>query len=218
MASTISATGRASYLKFLLMIGWLVAFAPPAGATTYAKFYTGTTGYAGPFSGSGTVYDATKSLTTICPTVGTCSGDNVQTAIVFGTTSITGTAFLSSSPSKVWDDLSPHFGGVGVGSGSPSDTDQIAGSDILVLTFQSQVHLTGIATLFDSAHTPFGSSFQTPGSINNSQTFLIDDGDGTGFHAFTFYAANNFLLNLTGTTFKFEENSNNPEFYVSALA
>ena len=210
---------RATFLRLLAMTGWLVALASPAGATTYAKFYTGTTGYTGPFSGAGTVYNATKSLATVCPTVGSCSGDNVATTIHFGSTGITGTALLGSNPSKVWDDLSPHFGGVGVGSGSPSDTDQIAGSDVLILTFSSKVHLTGVATLFDSGHTPFGNNFQTPSTINNTETFLIDDGDGLGWRAVSFFNANTLALDLTGTTFKFKENgSSNPEFYVSALA
>jgi hypothetical protein len=218
MASGASTTST-RYLKSLVVTGWLVALASPAGATTFAKFYTGTTGYAGPFNGAGTVYNATKSMSTVCPTVGSCSGDNVQTTIHFGTTGITGTALVGSNPSKVWDDLSPHFGGVGVGSGSPTDTDQIAGNDVLVLTFSSKVHLTGVATLFDSAHTPFGNNFQTPGTISNTQTFLIDDGDGLGWRTVSFFNANTLALDLTGTTFKFKENgSNNPEFYISALA
>ena len=210
---------RASNFRLLAIAICFAALGSPAGATTYAKFYLGTTGYSGPFNGVGTVYDATKLLSTNCPTspVGCGPSDNVATPLVYGGLGITGTVG-GAAGNKVWGDFSPNFGGLGVGTGSPSDSDQIAGADILILTFSSKVHLTGIGTLFSSGHTPFGTNFQTPGSINNTETFLIDDGDGLGWRTVSFFNANTLALNLSGTTFKFMENSNNPEFYVSALA
>ena len=54
-------------LKFLFAVGALAAFGSPAGADS-VKFYTGTTGYGGPFNGAGTVYEATNGNATNCPT------------------------------------------------------------------------------------------------------------------------------------------------------
>jgi hypothetical protein len=60
----------------------------------------------------------------------------------------------------VWDDLSPLYGGLGVGFTSEgSDADQIAGADVLTLTFPTPVILMGVGTLFDHNHTAFGTGF-----------------------------------------------------------
>ena len=45
--------------KFLLIGGWLAALASPAAADLIAVFYSGGAGYLGPYSGAGTVYNAT---------------------------------------------------------------------------------------------------------------------------------------------------------------
>ena len=110
---------------------------------------------------------------------------------------------------KVWDDLSPNFGGLGVGTGSTgADTvDQINGTNVLTLTFNSSVTLTGVATLFDGAHTPFGSGNPL------TSGFLLN-----GSYV-SFANANDNSLDLTGTVFTFaEDGSADPQFYVSGLA
>ena len=143
----------------MAVTGWLVALQTPAEANSI-KFYTGTTGYAGPFNGAGTVYAATKSSPTNCPDSGPCTSDNIAGSLGYSALGITVTAPNSS----VWGDFSPRFGGLGVGTSSQgAQADQIADSDILHLHFSSIVTLTGVATLFDSMHTPFGRHFRHPG-------------------------------------------------------
>jgi hypothetical protein len=194
-------------------VALFMAFGSPAEANTFVKFYTGTTGYAGNYSGSGTVYNDTKSLSTACPSTGSCTsggGDNIQTTLSFTSFGLTASA---NSTLKAWDDLSPNFGGMGVGSGSTgSDTDDnINGTNILTLTFTSTIDLIGVATLFDSGHGPFGNGSQLTGD------FLLSVNGGT-FQHITFANANDEKLNLTGKTFAFEEDGSwNPTFYVSAL-
>jgi hypothetical protein len=69
--------------------------------------------------------------------------------------------------------------------------------------------LTGVATLFDSAHQPFGPGDPTSGTTG----FFLLDGVKTSFSS-----ANDNALDLTGTVFTFEErNWYDPTFYVSAL-
>ena len=204
-------TRRIGLAAILVLAG---AFGSPAGAVSlYAKFYTGTTGYGGPFSGAGTVYDNTKSLSTNCPTTGSCSSDNVASSLVFSGPGITATA------NKVWDDLSPNFGGLGVGSGSPSDTDQIAGSDVLNIAFNTSVTLTGVGTLFASAHEDFGPGFSTVSAVASASNiaFLLSV-DGGAFNPIDFGLANSMSLALIGTTFAFEQAQGSPSYYVSALS
>jgi hypothetical protein len=156
-------------LSWLAVIGWLLALQTPAKANLI-KFYTGTTGYAGPFNGAGTVYAATESSSTDCPDSGSCAGDNIAASLAYSALGITVTALGSS----VWGDFSPRFGGLGVGTSSQgAEADQIAGSDILHLHFSSIVTLTGVATLFDSKHTPFGSHFKHPGDISGDNEFYL---------------------------------------------
>lgn len=200
------------------------SFGAPAGAATvnYARFYTGGTTYTGPYSGAGTVYDATKGLSTNCPTSGSCSSDNLAYSQTYtGLPTLTATA---GGTNKVWDDLSPNYAGLGVGLTSQGgEADQIAGSDILKLTFSSNVKLIGVGTLFSSAHTPFGegSSFQTVASINsavNTIKFKLSLDLGVHWLTVTFADANLMLLDYESTTFWFKEKDYNPSFYVSALA
>jgi LPXTG-motif cell wall-anchored protein len=205
------ANARMSYLGLIVLTGWWGTWGSDANATMlYAKFYTGTTGYSGDFSGAGTVYNATESLSTNCPSTGSCTVDNLQTTQTY--TGLTLTAHTNGTL-NVWDDLTPHFGGLGVGSGTTgSDTnDNINGTNVLTLTFVSSVNLTGVGTLFDPAHSPFGPGDPLTG------TFLLSV-DGGSFHQITFASANDGALNLLGTTFAFEEGSNQPTFYVSALS
>ena len=76
----------------------------------------------------------------------------------------------------VWYDLQPNFGGMGVGlKNGPSDSDQIAGTDVLTLKFTSTVSgapldvtLKGVATLFYNDHTPFGTGFANSGGRQES--------------------------------------------------
>jgi hypothetical protein len=205
-----------SSISFVFAIGCLAALASPASATTFIKFYNGTgspTAPTGPFTGAGTVYNDTKSLSTNCP-VGSgppCGSDVLSTTMTFQGASAAGLT-ASVNNYKVWDDLAPNYGGLGVGTGtSGSDTDdQINGSNILTLTFINKITLVGVATLFDTNHTPFGGSPAT-------DSFLLSI-DGGGFFAVTFANANNELLNYTGNVFAFEQKSGNADFYVSALA
>lgn len=215
MARTVARTAR---LTFLFMTGWMLALATPAGAVTYAKFYNGSTSYSGPFSGTGTVYDATKSLTTDCPGgAGSCPGDVIGDPLTFSV----GPGITATSPtSSVWDDLTPDYGGLGVGPGSPSDADQIASAagDVLTLTFDSEVRLTGVGTLFASGHTPFGAGFASPSDVSGASGIVFSlTVDGTA-HSVSFDDANNMALLLTGTIFEFSALSDNPDFYVSALS
>jgi hypothetical protein len=202
---------RMLFLSLIVLTGWWGALASDAEATTlYAKFYTGTTGYTGDFSGPGTVYNATELLSTNCPATGSCATDNLQTPQTYTGLTITANA---NGTLKVWDDLTPNFGGLGVGSGTTGgDTnDNVNGTNVLTLTFASKVNLTGVATLFDAGHGPFGPGNPLTGS------FLLSV-DGGSFNPITFANANDELLSLLGTTFAFEEAGNQPTFYVSGLS
>jgi hypothetical protein len=202
-------------LAAILLLACTVG-SPAWAVTTYAKFYSGGAGYTGPFNGAGTVYSNTSGLGINCPSAGSCVADNLASPQTYTGLPITATA-SGAAGSLVWDDISPNFGGLGVGNGTPSNDDQVAGTDRLTLTFSSQVTLKGVGTLFADAHTPFGASFLTPGSITDSLVFRLSV-DGGAFADVKFSDANSILLSLLGTTFAFEEKAGNPEFYVSALA
>src|SRR5471030_1155975 len=216
---------RLPRLGFIFMAGWLMAFGSSADATTYVKFYTdagNTHGYGNAgddFSGAGTLYanmttpgsGATVTPTT-CPTVGSCTADNFATPQIFNLAGGLVLTVTANTGMSVWNDLSPNFGGIGVGTGSSgADTnDQINGTNVLTLTFSKAINLTGVATLFDGAHTPFGNG----NPLSNTTGFFLLNGS-----AVSFTNANNNLLNLTGTTFTFAEDTlNDPQFYVSGLA
>jgi hypothetical protein len=194
--------------KLLLATTALLALSSGAHADV-VKLFSGGAGYGGPFNGAGTVYNSiiTLGTTQSCANGGAC----VELISTPQTYSSGADGFTASANSgvKVWDDTSPNFGGVGVGTGDTTgiDTDdQINGSNILTLVFNQSVHLTGVATLFDSGHSPFGPGDPLTGS------FLLN-GVST-----TFANANNAMLNLTGTVFTFAEQTGNPEFYVSGLS
>jgi hypothetical protein len=196
-------------------------------AADFVKFYAGVAPgqvYTGPFSGAGTVYDATKSLPTNLPIDGTLSnGDRFGDPLTFAALGITVTGVGSQ---VAWDDLQPIFGGMGVGAGptAPPESDQIANGDILRIQFSSPVTLTGVATLFVSGHSPFGANFPTPAQILGSHQFYLSlDTTFTDSDKVTFDNANNtnggaFNLSLTGTDFYFKQVTDNPTYYVSALS
>ena len=195
---------------------------PAEAASTYYKFYAGGTGYAGPYSGAGTVYDATKSLATLCP--GACTGSDIFGASLdFGTVTATATAGLpGGTGQRVWDDYAPNFGGLGVdtlGVGDASE-DQISGTEVLKLTFDDQVRLTGLATLFVAAHQGFGTGFGTPALVSASKETikLKISVDGGSWMDFLFNNANNNLLSLVGKEFSFMQADGSPTYYVGAVA
>jgi hypothetical protein len=208
-------------LKLLFAVGALAAFGSPAGADSVAVFYTGGTGYSAsnPFSGAGTVYAATSSSTINCPTQAGCPGaDVVLPTLNFTSTSVAITATIGGGALNVWGDFQPAFGGLGLDTGNGDD--QIEGTGILRLHFASAVTLTGVATLFDPAHSPFGSG--NPLTAN----FLFCAGNSacTPSTQVSFSEANsaNGTLGVpaTGTDFAFAElngTNGNVEFYVSGL-
>ena len=195
--------------------------ASPAGAATYVKFYDGGVGYTGPFSGAGTVYANTAGSTTDCPDghAGCGAGDVVGTPLTFFGGAITATATSGGVATNAWDDTSPDWGGMGAGPGAPSDADQIAfsASDVLTLTFDTQVALLGVGTLFADAHTTFG-AFANGAAINAAESAspgsLVFSLNGSNV---SFLTANNEGLFLVGTVFTFAAVRDNPDFYVSAL-
>jgi hypothetical protein len=214
-------------LAATLLAGCLVVAGSSANATTFVKFYTdagNTHGYGNAgdvFSGAGTLY---ASMTTpgsgatatpvTCPTTGSCSADNIQTTLTFNLPAALVLNVTASDANvagvKPWDDLAPNFGGIGAGTGDTSGNDridQINGTNKLILTFASSVHLTGVATLFDGAHTPFGNGTPLTGGFLLNGVFV------------TFADANTNKLNLNGTIFTFQEvSTDTPQFYVSGLA
>ena len=168
--------------------------AAPANADSI-KFFSGTTGYTGPFSGAGTVYQTIQNNPTACPGGGSaCAGgdDIISTPQTFSG------GITASAVTAVYNDLSPNFAGLGVQTvGNPADTDQIDVGELLTIHFNSAVKLTGVATLFDANHTPFGPGFPTNSNITDANTFLLN-GVIT-----TFDDANMALLALTGQDFTF---------------
>lgn len=175
-------------------------------------------------------------MATTCPTTPPgCNGgaDVIADPLVFGTKGITATGGpdTQSVNNKPWLDLTPNYGGLGVGTGSPNSSDQIGfftdtpnPTDVLTLTFAATVKLTGVATLFDPGHTPFGTIFQTKDSVatvSSTIKFLLSVDGGT-FKEVLFSTANLVTglssLNLIGHSFAFMEKAGNPEYYVSAVA
>ena len=161
------------------------------------------------------MHATTAGLATDCPSGG-CPppGNDLITPSQTFQSTITATA----GSQNVWNDLSPAYAGLGVGLVEQgSDADQIFGGDILTITFNSAVQLTGIETLFAAGHDMFGSF--------NSTQILGDGPGGVVDHRFllngvstTFWEVNAGLVNLpSGTIFTFQQLTGNPSFYVSAL-
>src|SRR5262245_53146743 len=149
-------------LSFLFAAVSFTALGSPAWADA-AKFYTGGAGYTGPFSGAGTVYAATSGLATNCPTpAGGCPGadvlSNPQNYNLAQGVNLQASATDTAGATNVFGDFQPAFGGMGVGATTASD-DQINLGEVLTLHFSAPIQLTGIATLFDPAHSPFGPGF-----------------------------------------------------------
>lgn len=214
------------------LFGLVSAFAFPAvAAPAYYKFYDGGTGYTGPYSGVSTVYGLTKLLSTSCPTSSPSCGaaDVFGNPLTFaggaGTLTARATAGLpGASGQRVWDDIAPDFGGLGVDSIGVGDSseDQISGTEVLKLSFANQVTLTGVATLFVSSHEGFGSGFPYVSNIASSAStinFEIST-DGTSWSDVLFANANNNALSITSSRFYFRQDvgTSNPSFYVGAVA
>ena len=199
-----------SRLMLLVIVATLAA--TPANADS-VKFYSGTTGYTGIFSGAGSVYSNTFNQLQSCPGggLGGCGSTDVVSTPQSYTASSNITA--SSSTSAVWADLSPNFAGLGVGNGSPSDDDQILNGDILTIKFDTSVQLKGVGTLFDAGHNPFG-AFNAD-QITGAMGIIING----VFHSLLSANFDALVgLGLVGDTFTFQwAGVGNPGFYVSAL-
>lgn len=215
----------------------------PASAD-FATFYNGTTGYGGPFSGAGTVYNAltTAGATINCPSQAGCPGsDVIQGTLNFSpSVAITATATDGNTPAtNVWGDFQPAFGGLGVGTGdvpvgqtcaSIRCDDQINVGEILRIHFATPITLLGVATLFDTPHETFGPGFD-PSTVGNSNFLFCSTGPNCNpLTQVSFSNANSAtgMLGLgaaavTGTDFAFSGfgttgvGGTNVEFYVSAL-
>jgi hypothetical protein len=212
---------------------------PSAASATpgFYKFYSGGPGYTSAFSGTGTIYDMTKGLATLCPTSNPSCGsmDVMGSSLIFGSNSFTGgpvtataTAHLSGATGQqVWDDLAPYYAGLGVDSLGVGDSseDQISGAEVLTLSFADQVKLTGVATLFDPAHVSFDIGFATAEDVMAAASrieFEISV-DGGAWTDVSFLNANKNLLNFTGRGFSFRQDKDagdvfgNPSYYVAAV-
>ena len=216
---------KPSLTTLLFVVGSLAVLESPAAADSVAVFYNGDGGYTGPFSGAGTVYAATSGSPINCPTQAGCPGADVVTSpLNFTSTSVPITATPAGTATAVWGDFQPNFGGLGLDTGNGDD--QIEGTGILRLHFASTVTLTGIATLFDPGHSPFGSG--NPLTAN----FLFCAGvvacNPTTQVSFAEANSANGTLGApaTGTDFAFAELicaagvaacNGNVEFYVSAV-
>ena len=196
------------------------------------------TAYAGPFEEARllgrhparTLYQQTQGLTINCPAA-SCTNDVLGSTLTFN--AINSVVITATSANGVWGDFNPNFGGLGVGvAADGSDSDEIAGNEVLHLAFTSAitslpvaVTLTGVATLFDPGHTPFGSNFLDASDVQGTNDFLLSlNGVFSAANKVTFGAANNTNggpndLSFSGTDFYFKQDTSGyqPEFYVSGL-
>jgi hypothetical protein len=207
--------------KILVAAGLLAATGSAAQADSMVKFYTNGS-YSGPFSGAGTVYNALIGTATACS--GSCTtSDVISSSILFNGTGIT------ASASKVWWDLSPPNGGLGVGTGPSghgnAGDDNINLNEVLELTFSSVVTLTGVATLFDTTdHGPFvPSGTFNPSTVANKDFLIcaVTSGSCTPSTEVKFGTANDMGLNLVGKDFFFTVDPSwdkgDIDYYVSGL-
>jgi len=211
-------------LSFLFAVGALASFGSPAGADSVAVFFTGGGGYSlsNPFSGPGTVYAAISASPVNCPNpVAGCPAADVEAATLNFTSTPVAITATSSGAIDVIGDYQPNFGGIGLNTGNGDD--QIENAGILRLHFATAVTLTGVATLFDGGHAPFG----TGDPLTASFLFCAGNSACTPTTQVSFVEANSANGTLgtpsTGTDFAFMEllgagvTNGNVEFYVSGL-
>src|SRR5262249_48800315 len=120
--------------------------------------------------------------------------------------------------------MSPPYAGLGVGTNSGSSAsldDQINVGEILHLSFGSHaVTLTGIATLFDDSHTPFGSGYSASTVASHDFLFCAATlSTCSPTTAVMFGTANTVnMWSATGTDFYFSaDGTSNVDFYLSGL-
>lgn len=204
-----------------VVLGFSALAAGDADAALY-RFYGGNA-YNGPYKGAGTVYDLIKTSGTgiTCPigagaSCTNATADQLGDPLTFA--DFTASTGDGSGPLKVNEDLVPNYGGMGVdGDGD----DQINGSNILTLTFNTKTFITGIATLFASGHTPFGGGFGN--STVPTEAQLAGKGIKVNGTAYTFAAVNAGGLSIAGTgalgnIFTFEIGTGAVDYYVSGLS
>ncbi len=215
----------------LLLAAALLASIGSAAKADMVKFYTDDGSYASHgyvFSSGTSVYGQLQSTGTAGCSTG-CNGSLSSGDYVSGTITFSNTGHLVSADSggSVWWDLSPPNGGLGVGTNSGtanSKDDQInqegatAGhpAETLHLHFNTQVTITGIATLFDTAnHAPFGNGFA---NVTTADFLMCATIGCTPSTAITFAAANTNQISQTGTDFYFAADYNSQvDFYVGGL-
>jgi hypothetical protein len=212
----------ATHFRILLAAGLLVATASAAKADSFVSFYSQSGSYTGPFASGVFSSLGVGTLATCGSGCGAAvNGDFLSTSITFAGP---GTGITASTLQTVWWDLAPAFGGLGVGTGSGSTAsadDQINTGETLHLHFNTQVTITGIATLFDPAHADFGSGF-TVGTVGTATFLMCDNGGGPACvpgTSISFGAANaSTMTPQTGTDFYFTAAASNPvDYYVSGL-
>ena len=151
---------RTATRLFCAVLGAAAAagFAATADAATYAyKLYDGGPGYTGPFAGTGTVYELTKSLAFDTAAAGSTvnlkpdKGDYVDERMTFGG-GIRPTMTATAGALHVWQDIAPAYGGLGVGNAFATGHDEVDGTDILRLSFDAPLYLRGVGTLFVDIH------------------------------------------------------------------
>lgn len=197
-------------LGLLLAVGSFVAIGSSAGADTL-RFYTNTGTYTGQWNTSAAFTDVNPAAKS-CPTVGTCTSDNIQATEFF--TSAGGVSVTASvnGNNGVWGDYAPSFGGLGVSSSktSASGDDQIDAGQILTLSFSTSINLLGVLTLFDSAHSPFNGNVATGNIVINGIIVSLSNANNE--------TLGGLFSNVTSLAFSIGANSGvDPEYYVSGL-
>jgi hypothetical protein len=217
---------------FLGSVLSVILAAAPARADTL-KFYSGTTpadtAYIGPFSGSA-MHTSTAGLATNCPdghagcTSGAGDNDIITLSPGFQQWTLGGgltVTVTATTGGGVWNDLTPNYGGLGVGTGTPSDADQIAGTDVLHIHFSQLVQLLGVETLFASDHAPFD-PFVDNSQITGTNGFLLNNTFtlfGTANAGFVnFPSLSDFDFQQAPCAVILDHQVCQPSFYVGAIA
>ena len=214
--TTFSTVCMKRTLPTLTMLAGLVLLGTGAAQAGSVKFFGGSTGYTAPNGMSQAVYEAIKNDPIACPSGNCNSGNDVITASP-GSQSFQSGFITATAPTGggVWFDQTPAFGGLGVGLLSQgSDADQIEVGDTLHLHFNSQVALTGIATLFVDGHKPFGTGFGEETNVFGTNSFKIN---GTTVLFGTANAGAFLLTDFVGQDFDFTAIAGQPTFYISGL-